>query len=119
MSISIADFSRHIEITKQGNLNIIPKTSASVYSSNNDVGINYFSSGYSNQPFSGTVTAVNGRRVVEIDRQNALQVYNGWLQHYGLPAQQPGQVISDCTFYPLGRQLAARDIPSSPSPAPD
>lgn len=47
MSISIADFSRHIEITKQGNLNIIPKTSASVYSSNNDVGINYFSSGYS------------------------------------------------------------------------
>ena len=47
MSISIADFSRHIEITKQGNLNIIPKTSESVYSSNNDVGINYFSSGYS------------------------------------------------------------------------
>ncbi|TXH98460.1 MAG: hypothetical protein E6Q75_01350 [Rheinheimera sp.] len=73
----------------------------------------YFSSGYSNQPFSGTVTAVNGRRVVEIDRKNALQVYNGWLQHYGLPAQQPGQVISDCTFYPLGRQLAARDIPFS------
>lgn len=73
----------------------------------------YFSSGYSNQPFSGTVTAVTGRRVVEIDHQNALQVYNGWLQHYGLAAQQPGQVISDCTFYPLGRQLATRDIPFS------
>ncbi len=73
----------------------------------------YFSSGYSNQPFHGTVTAVSGRRVVEIDHQNALQVYNGWLQHYGLPAQQPGQVISDCTFYPLGRQLTARDIPFS------
>lgn len=73
----------------------------------------YFSSGYSTQPYSGTVTAVNGRRIEQIDHQNALHVYNGWLKHSDLAQQQPGQVMSECTFYPLGRQLAARDIPFS------
>lgn len=73
----------------------------------------YFSSGYSTEPFSGVVTEVQGRRISKIDERNALHVYNGWLQHSGAPQQAPGQVMSDCTFYPLGRQLAARDIPFS------
>lgn len=73
----------------------------------------YFSSGYGTEPFSGTVTAVQGRRITKINDQSALDVYNSWLQQTGAPTQAPGQVMSDCTFYPLGRQLAAKDIPFS------
>lgn len=73
----------------------------------------YFSSGYSTEPCSGTVTAVQGRRITKINDQSALDVYNSWLQQTGAPPQAPGQVMSDCTFYPLGRQLAAKDIPFS------
>lgn len=73
----------------------------------------YFSSGYSTEPFSGTVTEVQGRRITKINNQSALEVYNNWLQQTGAPQQAPGQVMSDCTYYPLGRQLAAKDIPFS------
>lgn len=73
----------------------------------------YFSSGYSTAPFKGTVTAVQGRRLLEIDQQPALQVYNQWLQQVALPPMEPGVVISASTFHPIGRQLSASDIPLS------
>jgi hypothetical protein len=50
---------------------------------------------------------------VEIDHQPALYIYNQWLQQAGLPLMQPGIVMSASTFHPIGRQLAARDIPFS------
>jgi len=73
----------------------------------------YFSSGYQPGNFSGIVTAVDGRRIVSINQQNALQVYNQWLQQAGLEPLQPGIVMSDSTFNPIGRQLAAGGIPFS------
>lgn len=73
----------------------------------------YFSSGYRPGNFSGIVTAVEGRRIVSINQQSALQVYNQWLQQAGLEPLQPGMVMSDSTFNPIGRQLAASDIPFS------
>lgn len=73
----------------------------------------YFSSGYSAAKFSGTVTSVQGRRILEIDQQPALQVYNHWLQQADLPPMQPGIVMSASTFHPIGRALSARDIPFS------
>ncbi|MFN6970548.1 MAG: FIST signal transduction protein [Rheinheimera sp.] len=73
----------------------------------------YFSSGYSKADYSGLITAVTGRRIVEIDHQPALQVYNRWLEQAGLAAMQPGVVMSESTFHPIGRQLAAQDIPFS------
>jgi len=73
----------------------------------------YFSSGYSPAHFSGTITAVQGRRILTIDQQPALQVYNHWLQQTGIPPMQPGVVMSESTFYPIGRELNAKDIPFS------
>lgn len=73
----------------------------------------YFSSGYSATRYSGIVTAVKGRRILKIDQQPALQVYNNWLQQAGLAEMQPGIVMSASTFHPIGRQLNARDIPFS------
>lgn len=73
----------------------------------------YFSSGYRTGNFSGTVTAVQNRRILQIDQQPALQVYNHWLQQAGIEPLQPGMVISHSTLNPIGRQLTARDIPFS------
>lgn len=73
----------------------------------------YFSSGYSADKFSGTVTAVQGRRILELDQQPALQVYNHWLQQAGLAQMKPGVVMSASTFHPIGRALSARDVPFS------
>lgn len=73
----------------------------------------YFSSGYSTVNNGGTVSAVQGRRILEINQQPAVQVYNQWLQQVGKPAIEPGVVISACTFHPIGRQLSAQDIPFS------
>lgn len=73
----------------------------------------YFSSGYSDGNIQGIVTAVQGRRILEIDQQPALQVYNRWLDQAGLAPMQPGVVMSASTFHPIGRALRARDIPFS------
>lgn len=73
----------------------------------------YFSSGYSAANFNGTVTSVRGRRILEIDRQPAVQVYNHWLQQADLPPMQPGVVMSASTYHPIGRVLSARDVPFS------
>ena len=73
----------------------------------------YFSSGYSTGQFNGIVTAVKGRHVLQINQQPALQVYNQWLQQAGIAPLQPGVVMSSSTFHPIGRQLAAKDIPFS------
>lgn len=73
----------------------------------------YFSSGYSTGQFSGVVTAVNDRQIMQIDGEPALQVYNRWLQQAGEAPLQPGVVMSQSTFHPIGRQLSARDVPFS------
>lgn len=73
----------------------------------------YFSSGYSSGKFSGVVTAVSDRNIMQIDGEPALQVYNRWLLGAGLAPLQPGVVMSQSTFHPIGRQLSARDVPFS------
>jgi hypothetical protein len=73
----------------------------------------YFSSGYSTGHASGTVTAVRGRQVLQIDDQPALEVYNRWLQQAGLAPLQSGVVMSASTFHPIGRTLHASDVPFS------
>lgn len=73
----------------------------------------YFSSGYRTGDYSGTVTATDGRRILEIDEQPALQVYNRWLEQSGKSALQPGVVMHDSTFHPIGRTLSGREVPFS------
>lgn len=70
---------------------------------------NYSSSGYSAEGHNGVVTEVIGRRITKIDHQNPLEVYNGWLQRIAAPIQVPCHLLRECTFYPLGRQLLAKD----------
>ena len=65
----------------------------------------YFSSGYYNTPFSGTVTAIDNRVIQSIDHQPAAKVYNEWLQHTGSTALASGNILMESTLYPLGREI--------------
>lgn len=63
----------------------------------------YFSSGYSATTLAGSVTSVQGRILQTIDTQPAAVVYNKWLKNQGLAPLQPGNILMQSTFFPLGR----------------
>lgn len=63
-----------------------------------------YQSGYAPAKVSGTVTRVDGRRLVEIDGQPAAAVYEGWTG--GAVSQATDNdlsILAATTFYPLGR----------------
>ncbi|MFS1704492.1 FIST signal transduction protein [Alteromonas sp. AMM-1] len=73
----------------------------------------YFSSGYTATSTEATVTAVDGRVLYTLDGKPAGDVYNQWLQRFGQPALKPGSILSDSTYFPLGRNRGTRSDPIS------
>lgn len=75
-----------------------------------------YHNGYSPTEKSGTVTRIEGRRVIEIDHRPAFEVYREWCE--GAVSLDPGDpgmqsILSDSTLAPLGRRVAELDgLPS-------
>ncbi len=65
-----------------------------------------YQNGYAPTGASGTVTAVEGRRLREIDGRPAAQVYAEWTGGAVPPAQGDAaqHILSASTFWPLGRE---------------
>lgn len=64
-----------------------------------------FHSGYSPTPIRGQITKAEGRTLQEIDGQPAAIVYNDWTQGAITGHLQGGNVLSDTSLFPLGRQV--------------
>ena len=71
----------------------------------------YFSSGYTSTQTQAEVTAVEGRVIYTLDNKPAGEVYNHWLQKYGHPPLKPGSILSDSTYFPLGRHKGCKSDP--------
>lgn len=72
-----------------------------------------FQSGYAPKESSGVITAAEGRRIIEIDAEPAVEVYNQWTgAALEIGADRPQQILSQTTFSPLGRQIQnVADVP--------
>lgn len=64
-----------------------------------------FHSGYSPTDVMGKITKGEGRTLIEIDGKPAAVVYNSWTDGSIAPKLAGGNVLSDTTLYPLGRQV--------------
>lgn len=65
-----------------------------------------FHSGYEPTDMRGTVTAAQGRELIEIDGQPAAQVYNEWTAGlFSNNLSEGGNILSQATLYPLGREV--------------
>ncbi|MEM6307714.1 MAG: FIST C-terminal domain-containing protein, partial [Pseudomonadota bacterium] len=74
-----------------------------------------YQNGYAPTEKSGVITKTDGRQVLEIDDQPAMQVYSNWTG--GAVAEtpmgdDPQPILSDSTMWPLGRPAGAlNDVP--------
>ena len=68
-----------------------------------------YQNGYSPTEHKGIVTRTDGRTIHEIDGRRALDVYSEWTGG-DVPTIAPGDadlaILSDTTFWPLGREIA-------------
>lgn len=71
--------------------------------------LNFYSTGYDKTNNSGTVTAVEGRILKEIDNQPALSVYNLWRKNAGFSMLSHGNILAESTMTPLARSLSSDD----------
>ncbi|XKF15160.1 FIST C-terminal domain-containing protein [Halomonas sp. BLK-85] len=63
-----------------------------------------YNSGYAPLVEQGTVTRVEGRRLIEIDGQPAAAVYHQWTEgRVPMAGDTPLSVLAEATFWPLGR----------------
>ncbi len=73
------------------------------------VSVSYaYQNGYAPSDSSGTVTRVEGRRLIEIDHRPAQDVYAEWT-HGAIAANEGAQdtnILSDATLWPLGRETS-------------
>ncbi|MEO0544852.1 MAG: FIST N-terminal domain-containing protein [Pseudomonadota bacterium] len=68
-----------------------------------------YHNGYAPTAKTGTVTKVEGRRLVEIDHQPALEVYDEWTNGAVGSVRGNGEaqsILSESTLFPLGRKVA-------------
>lgn len=75
-----------------------------------------YHNGYAPTPASGRVTRVENRRVIEIDRRPAVEVYRDWTGQDVDAGAEPGtpvSILSESTLWPLGRKVAELDGVSS------
>lgn len=64
----------------------------------------FYQSGYAPTGKSGIVTAIEGRRLIEIDGAPASAVYNRWTDGaVPMATDVPVSILSDATLWPLGR----------------
>lgn len=68
----------------------------------------YFSNGYELTQYTGRVTAVDGRRLIELDNVPALEYYNGWRSNLGL-SKLTSENIEHSSLTPLARIVRERD----------
>jgi hypothetical protein len=71
--------------------------------------LGFYSSGYDQTQYSGTVTDVDGRILKTIDNQPAFNVYNQWRENLGLKTLVDGNILADSTMTPLARSLSSDD----------
>ena len=79
-----------------------------------------FHSGYEPTEMCGTVTAAQGRELIEIDGSPSAKVYNDWTGGvFTESLTNGGNILSQATLHPLGARLAKLpDCPISSCPTP-
>ncbi|MEM1428326.1 MAG: FIST N-terminal domain-containing protein [Pseudomonadota bacterium] len=68
-----------------------------------------YQNGYAPTAHSGRVTAVDGRRLAEIDGQPAAEVYSRWTEGAVAVPKEGGDgqpILAKSTFWPLGREIS-------------
>lgn len=66
-----------------------------------------FSSGYAPNGKTAVVTSVEGREIKSIDHQPAADVYNRWSNGAICEKIDGGNVLSETTLFPIGRQISS------------
>lgn len=66
-----------------------------------------YQNGYAPTKAQGTVTKVEGRKIMEIDHKPATSVYYDWSNYNGCPEQtnEPHSILAQATLWPLGRRI--------------
>jgi len=68
-----------------------------------------YQNGYAPTEHTGTVTAADGRNLLQIDGRPAAEVYSEWTNQ-SVPVASAGvsrQILSESTFWPLGREITS------------